>query len=277
MRRFFAHSAVFLSLSLLLPASADAQIRPVDPFIWRAFDGPANVLVSAGVTLLPDQAVAATGTRGRYEELGAYRLTWRTGRAALTASGAAIVRLVDEDSIGEPYSYVREPHRDAGPVIVEAATRLTSEHSPVTAIVRFGTLLPVTSAESGMDRDEADFFATFGMRARRGRTWVAGEGGVGINGRPEPFAGQRDVLNYSIGGGYRHDMVDADVWLVGRDDMHDTAKPSHEDLDELRIGVRSRGRFWIGATWIHGLTAWSPSDGVRIAAGMDAAVHHLFD
>jgi hypothetical protein len=277
MRRFIARSAFFLCFCLSIPGTALAQIRPVDPFIWRAFDGPANVLVSAGVTLLPDQSVAATGTRGRYEELGAYRLTWRTGRVALSASGAAVVRLTHEDSIGVPYPYVREPHRDAGPVIVEAATRLTNEHSPITAIVRFGTLLPVTSAESGLDRDEADFFATFGMRARRGRTWVAGEGGVGINGRPEPFAGQRDVLNYSIGGGYRHDLVDADVWLVGRDDMHDTAKPSHEDLDELRVGVRSRGRFWVGATWIHGLAAWSPSDGVRIAAGMDAAVHHLFD
>ena len=62
---------------------------------------------------------------------------------------------------------------------------------------------------------------------------------------------------------------------VGRDDLHETAMPSHEDLSELRVGVRSRGRFWIGAQWIHGLAAWSPSDGVRIAAGLDAVVERL--
>jgi hypothetical protein len=250
-----------------------AQMRPLDPPMFRAFDGDANLLLSAGAGFLGNQRASLPGTRGRLEELGLYNITWRSGRIALTAAGTAIVRMTNETRVESALSGVGERHEDAGPVLLETSARLSPDDAPLLWLLRFGTRLPITSLVSGLDRDEADFFATLGLRSQ-GPLWVAGEAGTTINGRPEPFLGQTDFVAFSVGAGYRGARfpVRVEAWLVGQDDLHPKRFRGTEDLSELRVGARTRGRSWIGAQWVHGFGEFSPGDGIRISAGVDAHV-----
>lgn len=238
--------------------------------MFRAFDGNSNLLVSIGAGFLSDQRASLAGTRGRLEELGSYNITWRTGRVALTASGIAFWRMTDEERLEGALAGVGTEHKDAGPVLLETAARLTPDDAAVLWLLRFGTRLPVTSRVSGLDRDEADVFATLALRSQ-GALWIAGEAGTSINGRPAPSVGQTDFVAFSVGAGYRGDRVPVQVeaWILGQDDLHRRRFRGTEDLHELRIGARTRGRWWVGAQWLRGLSEFSPGNGIRISAGLD--------
>jgi hypothetical protein len=138
----------------------------------------------------------------------------------------------------------------------------------VHGLLRFGTRLPTTSLRSGLERDEADFFATAAVRSR-GRLWAAGEAGTSINGRAEPGAGQTDVLVFMLGAGYRPAAlpVEADLWLAGQNDLHPGAVRGNEDLTELRARIRTRGPVWGALQWIHGFGEYGPRNGIELTLG----------
>jgi hypothetical protein len=264
-------------LLVIAPASsARAQLRPLDPVQFDAFDSSDNFYVTAGVGILAGQRAALAGTRGRLTELGLYSIAWRSDRIVIRASGTAYMRMSDETQVEPSHPGVETPHADAGPVILETTARLSPQHAPVLMLLRFGSRLPVTSLRSGLERDEADFFASLGFRSQ-GDLWVAGEAGTSINGRPEPTLGQTDVVMFSLGSGYRGARLPVllDAWLVGHDDLHDRRIRGNEDLRELRIGARTRGELWLGAQWIHGLGDFSPDNGLRITAGFRSHLDHV--
>jgi hypothetical protein len=251
-------------------------MRPLDPPMFDAFDRDDNIFVTAGVGVLYGQRASLAGTRGRFEELGLYSITWRSDRIAIRASGTAIMRMADEEQVEPPHPGVVTPHSDAGPVLLETTARLSPDHAALLWLLRFGTRLPVTSLRSGLERDEADFFASLALRSQ-GHLFVAAEAGTSINGRPEPLLGQTDVIMFSAGVGYRGPRlpVALDAWIVGHDDVHHARIRGNEDLRELRIGARTVGRLWLGAQWIHGLGDFSSANGARVTAGYRAHLDHL--
>ncbi|MEO5510641.1 MAG: hypothetical protein ABIS27_08410 [Longimicrobiales bacterium] len=253
-----------------------AQIRPLDPAPWRVFDGDNNVLLDAGVGMLYGQRASLAGTQGRLEELGLYDIVWRNGRVAIHATGTALWSLKNEEVFRTAHSEVGLEHDDPGAVIVESLARLSPDNAPVLWLLRFGTRLPVTSLVSGLDRDATDFFALLGLRTQ-GDLWVAGEAGTSINGRPWPARGQTDAFAFTAGAGYRSARipVESEVWIVGHDNLHGIEYRANEDLRELRVGLRTRGRYWLGVHWIHGLGDYSPSNGFRIMTGIDAHVRRV--
>jgi hypothetical protein len=261
-----------LSLSGLgAPLHLYAQLRPLDPPLYRAFDGNANVFLTVGASSLSAQRASLAGTQGTLTELGVYSITWRTGRVALSASGTAFWKMSNEKQVEPALNGVEASHKDAGPVILETDARLSPNHAALLWLLRFGMQLPTTSFRSGLERDEADVFATLGVRTQK-PLWLAAELGTAINGKPEPLLGQTDVVVYSLGAGYRGRRMPVipELWVVGHDDVHSRRYRGNEDLSELRASLRTRGKVWIGAQYIHGLREFSPDNGVRITIGTDA-------
>jgi hypothetical protein len=258
-------------IGFFTPLHLRAQLRPLEPPAYHAFDGNANVFVTVGATALSGQHASLAGTQGTLTELGVYSITWRTGRVALSASGTAFWKMSNEKQVEPALSGVEPSHKDAGPVILETDARLSPNHAALLWLLRFGMQLPTTSFRSGLERDEADVFATLGIRTQK-PLWVAAELGTAINGKPEPMLGQTDVVVYSFGAGYRGKRIPVipELWVVGHDDLHSRRYRGNEDLSELRVSVRSRGKVWIGAQYIHGLREFSPDNGVRVTIGTDA-------
>src|SRR5688572_11707548 len=114
-----------------------------------------------------DQRASLAGTSGALWEAGLFTLAWRTGRVVLEASGTAQRYFREDEVFTEPYDDVRpsdDGHRhDSGDYRIGTSVRLTPERSRVTAAVRFGTRLPTTDNETGLDRDALDFFSTVGL------------------------------------------------------------------------------------------------------------------
>ncbi len=272
-RRIFGSLAAFVWL--LHHAPTHAQLRPLDPAPWRAFDN-SNFMVEAGVGVIAGQHATLAGTRGRLDELGLYGITWRTGRVALKASGVAFMRMSNETRIRAAHPGVGDDHRDAGTVVIETAARLTPDNASALMLLRFGSRLPITSLASGLDRDATDFFALLGLRSR-GDVWFAAEAGAALHGRPQPGRGQTDVFIYTAGAGYAREGIPLaiDAWVVGHNDLHSSVARGNEDLVELRVGARTRGRMWAGAQFVRGLHDFSPSHGIRVSAGFDADIRRV--
>jgi hypothetical protein len=265
-----------ISVAATQTSALHAQIRPLDPSPWRVFEHDNNFLLDAGAGMLYGQRASLAGTQGRLEEIGLYDIAWRNGRIALHASGTALWRLKDEEVFRAPHPDVGVERDDPGAVVVESLARLSPDGAPVLWLLRFGTRLPVTSLVSGLERDETDFFALLGIHTR-GDLWVAAEAGTSINGRVRPSRGQTDVFVFNAGAGYRGARipVESEVWIVGHDNLHDTEYRANEDLRELRAGVRTRGKYWVGVHWIHGLGDYSPSNGFRIMTGIDTHLQRV--
>ena len=73
-----------------MPACAPAthaQLRPLDPFEWRMFEGGRAVSAPVGAGWLADQRASLAGTEGTLVEAGNFRAFWRTGRVVLEAGG----------------------------------------------------------------------------------------------------------------------------------------------------------------------------------------------
>jgi hypothetical protein len=261
-------------IAVLLMGSASratAQLRPLDPVDFAAFRGDA-VHARAGFGLYADQHASLAGTIGTLRELGTFQVTIRTGRMVMDLGGGVRRTFTDRDTIDAPFAEVRpQPNgkrTDDGDYRVGTLIRLTPARSHTLGVLRFGTRLPTTDNRVGLERDITDFFATIGAQRVFGNVAVGAEAGVSINGTRDPTYEQSDVLVYSVSAETTLGSVTPFAVIVGQQDFHDWAVRGNEDLSELRAGIRAGRRRWITATWVHGLTDYSPSNGVQLSAGM---------
>jgi hypothetical protein len=270
-RRWISLTAVIITLS---PTAAAAQLRPLDPFEWRMFEGGRTVSAQVGGGWLRDQRASLAGTAGTLVEAGNWRAFWRTGRVVLEAGGT-VQRFFDEESRFAPAEPEVQPdddgaRRDAGDYRILTAVRLTDEGAPVAAALRFGARLPTTDNTVGLDRDATDFFATLGGRTARGRLAVQAEAGVGIFGTREDAFEQDDLLIYAVRAEYAAGPVVPMLTVVGQQvgTGHSEIR-GNESLGEVRLGVRAGGRRWVLAEAVAGYTDFSPGVGVLVSVGMD--------
>ncbi|HSU13887.1 hypothetical protein [Longimicrobium sp.] len=269
-RRAALLAAVFVSIGWI---PARAQLRPLDAFDWRLFDGDGVVMGEVGGGWMRDQRASLAGTEGTLVEAGSFRAFWRTGRVVIEAGGT-VQRFFREDGRFAPADPEVTPdadgrRHDAGDYRIATAVRLTGEGAPVVAVLRFGTRLPTTDNRVGLDRDATDFFATLGGRARRGRVAVQAEAGVGIFGTRDPDFEQDDLLVYALKAEYDGGLVAPAVTVLGQQvgaGHHEIR--GNESLGEVRAGLRIGRREYLRAEIVHGYTGFSPSWGVLVSAGV---------
>lgn len=272
-RRRTPVAAVLAVLALSAwPRPLQAQLRPVDPLDWRVYEPGTLAVASVGAGALWGQTAALAGTRGRLLEIGNYTAVLRFGRVAVELAGTALWRLSDEVVLESPVDGVRPPdgapRQEAGFASAATVVNLTRDESPLDVVVRFGTRIPTTSDESGLDRDRTDFFALAGARYRFGLLALSAENGVGIHGTTRHDYPQSDVWAYAFGAEYRRGPLTGMAQLVGHQDGHGGRVRGNEDLRELRLGLRAGSARWIEFTWIRGLSDFSPAHGLRIAASL---------
>ena len=261
----------FAALSAM-PLYLHAQLRPLDAVELEAFRGYA-LRADIGIGLYQDQRASLAGTQGRLLELGNARLLVRTGRIVLEFAGTVRRQFDDEEVYAAPVFDARSPdadraRSDAGDYRAATIVRLTSPQSTWLAALRFGARLPTTDNRVGLDRDATDFFATVAAQRGFGRLSFTVESGVGINGTRKSTYEQSDVLLYAVTGAWRLPRVTLTANALGQEDLHDwIAVRGNEDLGELRVGLRTQGKQWLTAAWVHGYHDYSPSNGFQIGVG----------
>lgn len=257
-----------LSLSA---ADARAQLRPIDPIEWSLLEQDHTFSASAGMGLLLDQRASLAGTEGTLLEVGNFAVAWRAGRISLELAGTVSRRFTDEQVFRAPSFGADppngEPRRDAGDIRASTLVHLVGDGVHGFVVLRFGTRLPTTSEEAGLDRDRTDFFASVGGRWRHGALAVSGESGIGIFGTRIPDYDQSDVLTYSAGLEYDFGLVTPSAWFLGHQDGTPRVVIGNEDLRELRLGVRAGDERWIQATLVRGFAEFSPGAGLLLAGG----------
>lgn len=264
--------ALLVALALA-PSPAAGQLRPLDPLDWRIFDPQTNLIAGAGGSVLARMLAPLAGTRGMLTELGSYQLLWRTGRMGIEITGTALLRFREDTTLFPPAADVR-PARDGvrqepGPLHVGTLLRLTPERWSTDVALRFGTHIPTTSDESGLERDRTDFYALLGARWRRGGWSVAGESGVGINGTRAHDYPQSDVWSYTLQLERRWARAALFGAVAGHQDGRSLVPaPGNEDQGELRAGLRLGHRWWLQTTYIHGYRGPAPKHGLLLAAGL---------
>lgn len=264
--------APLLALALA-PHLAAAQLRPLDPLDWRIFDAGTNLVAGAGGSVLGRMVAPLAGTRGVMTELGTYQLLWRTGRMGIEITGTALLRFHEDTVLFPPAANV-EPapggvRQEPGPLHVGTLLRLTPERWPADVALRFGTHIPTTSDESGLERDRTDFYALVGARWRTGAWTLAGESGVGINGTRQPDYPQSDVWSYTLQLERRWARAALFAAIAGHQDGHSLVPPAgNEDQGELRAGLRLGRRWWLQSTYVHGFRGPAPKHGLLLAAGI---------
>lgn len=261
--------APVLALMLMPPVPARAQLRPLDPLPWGAMDDTTALVAEGGLGLFTGQRASLAGTRGRLLEIGNFQLAWRSGRFALELAGTAQRVFDDRERFAPPTggAAATGPRRgDVGDVRIGTLLRLTPERFAVPVVLRFGTRLPTTSNDEGLDRDQTDFYSTVGAAIRRGGMAMGAEAGVGLHGTRDLQFEQADVFLFSATAEYhRFPLLVPAVALAGqRNGTRGWRLRGNEDLSELRIGARTRGPVGVRAEWVRGLTEFSPSSGVRV-------------
>jgi surfeit locus 1 family protein len=259
---------------LLTSAPVHGQLRPVEPLDWRIFDADVAIVGGVGFGLLAQQPAPLAGTRGTLHEAGLYHLAIRSGRMAVAVGGTAVWRLSGEVQESMPVALVRgangSPRQDAGPAYASTLVRLSPDAWPADVVLRFGATIPTTSDESGLDRDRTDFFALLGARYRYRTLSVYTEHGVGINGTVIAEYPQSDVWTYNFGASLQQQHTRLVMNLVGRQDGRTSRVRGNEDLRELRAGVDIGSDLSLQLRYVHGLTDFSPTHGIRISAGFIA-------
>lgn len=258
---------------LVAAGPAGAQLRPMHPMNWQLFEGDNVVTARMGAGVLLDQRASLAGTQGRLLELGDFSLGLRSGRMALVVGGTILRLFDDREVFAEPFGGARpstgERRRDAGDFRVSTLVALTPPDGDAAAVLRFGTRLPTTDNEVGLERDRTDFFALLAGRLRRGPYLLAGEAGVGINGTHDRRMEQSDVLMYSATAAYRGGWLSPRVTLVGHmDGMAGLTIRGNEELSELRIGARAGQEVWLEAELVYGLQPFSPRTGLLVFVGL---------
>ena len=274
MPTFLRRGALCAALLLVaLPQVSWGQLRPLPPLEWGLFDSDRVATARIGAGVLLDQRASLAGTEGRLIELGEFSVGVRSGRMAMEISGT-ILRLFDDRTVfAEPYGGAREPagtrRRDAGDFRVATIVMLTPIESDASVALRFGTRLPTTDNEIGLERDRTDFFALLAGRLQRGGFWLGGEAGVGINGTHDPDLEQSDVLMYSVTAAHESDWFSPQVSLVGHmDGMTGWALRGNEELAEVRVGARVGREVWAQLEAVHGLVPFSPRLGALMYVGI---------
>jgi hypothetical protein len=254
-------------------STADAQLRPLEPISWRVFDTGVAITGDAQVAWYKDQRASLAGTEGDLWEVPTLSLAWRNGRIAILASGTGQRFFTERKRFAPPYFGVRPTsngkRHDSGAYTLGTAVRLTPESNRLEGLLRFGTRLPTTDNETGLDRDAIDFFATLAARTRRGPLSLALEGGLGINTTRDSVFEQDDLFLYAARFEYEGRIVTPSLVVVGQEHG-----PAHheirgvEDLSEIRFGLRFGDRKWIRIEGIRGLADFSPSYGLSLAVGL---------
>jgi hypothetical protein len=267
-RGIAALAALLLSIA---PTSAVAQLRPLDASEWRMWEPGRTFAVEAGGGVLGGQRAALAGTRGTLVEAGNFRAFWRTGRVVFEAAGTARRFFSDDERFAAAEENVNEPgpdRHDSGDYRVSSSVRLTGERAPVLAVLRFGTRLPTTDNRVGLDRDAIDFFALAGARVARGRASLAAETGVGINGTRDPGFEQSDVWVYILRGELdAGPIVPSVTWTGQMDGLKGRSIRGNEDLSEVRVGLRTRGRLYLRGELVKGIATYSPELGFLLTVG----------
>ena len=268
-----AHFAGPLSLLVLgcLAAPGDAQLRPLDPMGWSTFERPGGTVV-AGAGFYAGQRVSLAGVEGRLTELATFKVTWAYERVAVRLGGTLFRLFDDQHVFAEPIEDTRPPdgssRRDAGDIRVSTIIRLTGNDAKVGAALRFGTRLPTTDNREGLGRDQADFFATLGLRFHEGPLAWSIEGGAGVNGTRDPRHEQVDPVLFAAALMYEAGFVDPFLELTGQHDPRSSSdRRGNENLGEVRVGaVIGRDR-WIKVTGGRGWTPFSPAFGLTLLFG----------
>ena len=272
-RAKLSRSILLGCLGLCAAAPAEAQLRPLPPVDWTLFEGDREVSGHLGGGVFYDQRASLAGKEGTLRELGEFALGVRSGRVAIEVGGTVLRLFDDERTFAAPFGGAQDqagPHRrDAGDFRVATLVRLTPEGENGIALLRFGTRLPTTDNEVGLERDRTDFFALLARRYRHGDAWVSGEAGVGINGTHDSQLEQSDVLVYSVATGYRMGWFAPRVALVGHmDGMRGLSIRGNEELAELRAGARMGRGVWAEVEAVHGLQPFSPRAGFLLRLGI---------
>jgi hypothetical protein len=258
---------------LAAPGALHAQLRPLEPLDWSIYEGANTVVATLGAGVFQRQRASLAGTEGQLLELGAFQALWRTGRVALEASGTLYRVFEDRSVFAPPYGGARAPdgrrRTDAGDYRVSTTVRLTPADRDALATLRFGTRLPTTDNVVGLERDMTDFFALVGGRLRHRGLRIAAETGVGIFGTREAHFEQSDVLAFALEAEHPVAGMVAALSLNGHaDGLRGRAVRGNEELAELRLRLRTDGRFWAQAQVVRGLTAFSPAHGLIVGGGL---------
>jgi hypothetical protein len=255
---------VLLSIALGATTSA-AQLRPLEPIPIDIFR-PASVLhLAAGVGVFADQRASLAGTSGTLRELGNLSAAWRSGRFALEANGTVRRSFHDRDRFAEPHRTVTEtgPRRsDSGDFSIGTLVRITPERFPAPLALRFGTRLPNSDDQVGIDRDRMDFYATLGGQLRRAGFSLTGEAGLGIFGTHDLEFEQTDPLLYSLTAEQRLGAAGVSASFLGhRAGFGGWVQRGSESRSELRMGASLGSRYRVSAQYVHGLAQFSPGSG----------------
>lgn len=275
MRRHGLAPVVVCSAALAaVPAELGAQLRPLDPLdicVRRC----GRVELEVGAAVHGGQRASLAGVEGRLTELGQLRLVWRLeGRVAFEAAGTVWRRFEGRRAFAPPVAEVDGAgagaagrRGDVGDFRLATIVTLASTDS-MAAVLRFGTRLPTTDDDVGLERDRTDFFALVGGRFVRGGAALGIESGVGIHGTRGSVHDQVDVWLYSAVLEYQSGAVVPVIALVGQaDGLRGPSVRGNEDLREIRAGVRIGRRVWARIVVVRGLAAFSPGTGLAVAAG----------
>jgi hypothetical protein len=261
-----------LLFGVLFPPRARAQLRPLEQADWRLIGGQGRIAGSFGAAKLFDQRASLAGATGDLWEAGNFSLAWRSGRVVLEVGGTSQRFFSETGRFAEPHPEVDADadgdRHDSGDYRISTSVRLTPESWPFVGAVRFGTRLPTTDNETGLDRDAVDFFATLGGAGSLSSLFLAAEAGLGIHSTREVRFEQEDVLVYSARAELRGFAVVPSIAVLGQ--MHG---PSHaairgvEDLGELRAGLQAGSRYWLRIEGVKGYETFSPETGVIVSIG----------
>jgi hypothetical protein len=262
---------LIVALSLGLPHSSGAQLRPLEPLPWRIFDPATTLSLHTGVGLLHDQRASLAGTSGSLLELGNFIGAWRSGRMAIEIGGTVRRRFEDRERFADPHPTVFNdgPRRtDSGDYNVGTLVRLTPEDAPGLLALRFGTRLPNSDDRSGIDRDRTDFYALLGGQLRRGQLRVSAEAGVGVFGSHDLDYEQSDPLLYSVTSEYSLGPATLHGTFLGhRAGFGGWVQRGNESRSEARMGVGVGHRHRLQLLYVHGLAQHSPSGGWLLSVG----------
>lgn len=252
---------------------AGAQLRPLEPFSWNIFETGVTIAADARISRYQGQRASLAGTTGDLWEVPTAEIALVSGRFAIIASGTGRRFFQERQRFGPAYSGVAPSvngrRDDSGDYTIGTAVRLTPSVAPIDALLRFGTRLPTTHNENGLERDATDFFATLVGRIRRSALSVSLEAGLGITSTRDSSYEQDDLLLYDMRAEYGRGFVRPSIVVVGQAHAptHLKERRGVEDLSELRLGVNIGGRTWLRLEGIKGFETFSPAYGLSIGVG----------
>ncbi|MEO7501904.1 MAG: hypothetical protein ABIW94_04615 [Gemmatimonadaceae bacterium] len=265
--------ALTLVVACIASAPVGAQLRPLEPFSWHILEDGVTIAADARISRYQGQRASLAGTKGDLWEVPTVAVALVSGRFAIIASGTGRRFFQERQRFGPAYSgvlpSVNGRRDDSGDYTIGTAVRLTPSAAPMDALLRFGTRLPTTRNENGLERDATDFFATLVGRMRRSALSVSLEAGLGITSTRDSSYEQDDLLLYDMRVDYGRGLVRPSVVVVGQAHAptHLKERRGVEDLSELRFGVNIGGRTWVRLEGIKGLETFSPAYGLSVGVG----------